>query len=67
MSWPLMSASSQCETRTRRQRTLRDVTAPRLEQRDVTADVGAGHDTRSTDERGADVADDAAVQVGHDL
>ena len=48
-------------------RTLRDVTAPGLEQRDVAANVGARHDTGSADERRADVADDAAVQIGHDL
>lgn len=45
---------------------LRDVSAPRLEERVLAPDVAAGDDTGATDERGADVRGDSAVQVGHD-
>lgn len=43
-----------------------DVSAAGLEDGDVAAHVAAGHDTRPADEGGADVGQDAAVQVGHD-
>ena len=43
-----------------------DVTAARLEDGNVTAHVATGDDTRATDEGGANVGQNATVQVGHD-
>jgi hypothetical protein len=45
---------------------LGNVTASRLEEGVVAADVAAGDDARAADERSADVRHDRAVQVRHD-
>lgn len=43
-----------------------DVTAAGLEDGNLTTHVAAGDDTRATDQGGANVGQDATVQVGHD-
>ena len=43
-----------------------DVTAARLEDSNVAAHVATGNNTRTTDEGGGDVGQDATVEVGHD-
>lgn len=42
-----------------------DVSATRLEDGNIATHVAAGNDTRTTDESGTDVGQDATVQVGH--
>lgn len=49
-----------------RRNVLCNVTASRLVEGKVAADVGTGHYTGSTNEGCADVGDNVAVQVGHD-
>jgi hypothetical protein len=45
---------------------LGDVTAPGLEEGELSSDVGSRDNTGTSDESGTDVGNDRTVKVGHD-